>query len=217
MLYIWLHPERTEANWEQLCERLDGLWHKAQTRFYESIRKYPPDFPLFGDFDFEKRLYSFFCARQGDYAPTTDRLYSALSSWVRDYFRREHHTVDDAYVLVPGSRRFVSYPNHIVRHGLDDYVDCCWELLSDENYVAKQREEYIRSDLNRLDNLLKFFIKNIANCHIALEVAEDNDPAYAEVAQTLLDLMAAKTWPDVAAHVFDAGCELAKEELNAGS
>lgn len=219
LFYIWLHPDDSENNWTRLRERLSGLWPKAQTRFFESISKYPADFPLFGDFDFEKRLYDFFCARQGPYALDAERLCGQLASWIGAYFQREQEVVRDFYRTVPGSRHFISNPNHIVRHGLEDYVECCWELLNDEAYVESLRLE--RNDSwvedNALEIFFKFFVRNIANCHIALEIAEDNDPAYADVAKTLLDLMQAKEWPSVASHVFDEGLARAKEELKAGS
>jgi hypothetical protein len=172
---------------------------------------------LFGDYDFEKRLYDFYCARQGTYAPSTERLEAALGSWISKYLRREYHTVNKMYMPVIGSRKIVSYPNHIVRHGLNDYVDCCWELLSDEDYVAGLRS--VRKPGWEGDDALgiffKHFINNIASCYFALEVAKENDPIYAEVAQTLLDLMQAKSWPPIAQHVFKMGKDKALEELQA--
>jgi hypothetical protein len=218
LFYIWLHPDSSVENWVQLREKLSGgLWYSAQDRFYESIFHYPVEHSLFGDYDFEKRLYDFFCARQGTYAPSTEKLKGVLTDWIYAYFQREHHTVDGMYEPVTGSRKIVSYPNHIVRHGLNDYVDCCWELLSDEDYVAGLRS--VRKPGWEGDNALEIFfihfINNIASCYFALEVAEENDPIYAEVAQTLLDLMQAKSWPPIAQHVFKAGKAKALEELQA--
>lgn len=90
LLYIWLHPDSSEKNWSLLRER-NGVWPKAQSRFYESTFHYPTEFPLFGDFEFEKRLYDFFCARQGAFAPSTEKLSRVLTDWVYAYFKREHH------------------------------------------------------------------------------------------------------------------------------
>ena len=243
LFYIWLHADSSDENWNKLRERFgpvvstqqadqplgpkgdEGFWWKnGQYNFLRTIPEYPREGQLFGDFDFEGRLYRLFCPTEGIYAPNAkfhkfygegpsiDNFQGSLDSCLKGFFKRDIFFSGEEIIDYTNRKQFIGNPNHIVRHGLVDYVQSTLWLLSPENegfYPDSERDKSQKCTI-------KHFIDKVSDANLAIEFAEHNQPIYAEVANQLLDLINAETWPEIAQDVMQKGEEQAKDLIKSG-
>jgi hypothetical protein len=214
LFYIWLHPDQSQENWERFREYLKGLWPSDQEQFLRAIRNYPLNGVLFGDAEYEKRLYQFMLCSEGYRYPDRES-YLWLMSAVRQFFALEQHAVGEAFWETHGSRKIVSNPNHIIRNGIQDYVDTIWRLFNNEEFVKEKAAESDK-ERNFLNIFVQNFVSTVATCYFTLEIADENDPIYAEEASRLLACVADKEWPSLAEDVLEAGKAQALKKLERG-
>jgi hypothetical protein len=155
---------------------------------------YPTEGTLFGDVEFERRLYQLICPSDGIYAPHIHRLCSALSGCLDRFFTRHK---------MSGRRKiFFSSPSHVVQHGLDDFIRTKQVMFNDNFASAIIKDKALEKKFSH-----ESFVQHICNCHLALEFAENNPPIYSEVAGKLLAMIEQFDWPDDAQYIMEAGRE----------